>query len=164
MPFVVDDLMMALAAIGKTAGAGAAAAAPAAASGGAGALGATAATAAAAPAATAAAAPAAAGGAGLFSGAAAPSFKGVASQFAMPGAPGSIGGTPIGGMPPTAMSGSGGLNGADLAKSGLRRLGGGMQGGSQGLPAPQLMRGGLTQFEPFNFSRNNYQFRRHLGF
>lgn len=92
-------------------------------------------------------------------------FSGVASKFAVPGTPGSIGGTPAAMPAGTGMMGSGGMPKLpDWAKGMMGRAGSGAQMGSQGLSAPGLMRSGMQPFSPFAFNRSNYQFRRPLGF
>lgn len=100
-------------------------------------------------------------------------FGGIASKFAAPGTPGSVGGTPMpmpSGATPSGpgfmdkLSGMMNSDEAGVAKKMAGLMGNAAQSGTQGPPVPQLQGGGLMPFTPFQFSRNNYQFRRPLGF
>lgn len=107
-----------------------------------------------------------AAGSVMGSGAPAMDFSGVASKMAVPGAPGHVGGTAL-----PAPSGSGmgqGIMGNPYMDR-LKKLGemaGNGAGGAQQDPLqpPSLTPGNFGPFEPFNFDRNAYRFRRPIGF
>lgn len=87
----------------------------------------------------------------------------IASRFGVPGAPGSVGGTSLGGG-----SYNSGLVGSGFDFSKLKKLGGALgNGGSAmqgGIQPPSPQGGQNMPFSPFPFSMANYQFRRPIGF
>lgn len=95
-------------------------------------------------------------------------FSGVAGQMSVPGAPGHVGGTP---MPHSAGSQTGsGMMGQkpqgtpqDTPQPSQKGSGAPISFGPQ-LKPPTLTPGNFSAFQPFQFSRNNYQFRRPIGF
>ena len=99
----------------------------------------------------------------LQSGAGGMDLSKIASRFGAPGVPGSVGGTSLGGGAYNSGMMGGGF---DLNK--LKKMAGALgKGGSAmsgGINPPTLQHGPAMPFSPFQFSPENYQFRRPIGF
>lgn len=99
----------------------------------------------------------------LQSGAGGMDLSKIASRFGAPGVPGSVGGTSLGGGAYNSgmMGGGFDLNKLKKMAGALGKGGSAMQGG---INPPTLQHGPAMPFSPFQFSPENYQFRRPIGF